>query len=142
MRGMNTYPPTLVTSQRMEAVLRQGDIEGVTECFVTFRKPPDKATQHPAVFGDRPAGQPPDRGFESCPPLDDEGQLILVPERILEVREQKLRNKIIRDYLVQLKDLPIEEATREVEQVLQHPTLQLFEDKQIRVGRTVMSSST
>ena len=95
----------------MEAVLRQGDIEWTAECLVTFKKPPDKATQHPAVFGDRPAGRHPDRGFESCPPLDDEGQLILIPERILEVRERKLRNKIIRDYLVQWKDLPIEEAT-------------------------------
>ena len=27
LRGMNTYPPTAVTSHRMEAVLRQGDIE-------------------------------------------------------------------------------------------------------------------
>ena len=75
------------------------------------------------------------------PPLDDEGQLILISERILEGREHKLRNIIIRDYLVQCKDLPIEEATWEAKQVLQHPALQLLEDKQIRVGRTVMSSS-
>ena len=68
LRGMNTYPTTAVTSHRMEAVLRQGDIEGAAECFVTFGKPPDKATQHPTVFEDRPAGRPPDRGFESCPP--------------------------------------------------------------------------
>ena len=66
--------------------------------------------------------------------------MILIPERILEVREWKLRNKIIRDYLVQWKDLPIEEATWEAEQVLQHPALQLLEDKQIQAGRTVMSS--
>ena len=64
LRGMNTYPPTPVTSHRMEAVLRQGDIEGAAECFITFRKPLDKATQHPAVFGDRPTGRSPDRGFE------------------------------------------------------------------------------
>ena len=68
LRGMNTYPPTPVTSHRMEAVLRQGDIEGATKYFVTFRKPPDKATQHPTVFGDRQTGRPPDRGFESFPP--------------------------------------------------------------------------
>ena len=71
---MNTYPPTSVTSHRMEAVLRHGDIEWATECLVTFRKPPDEATQHPtdieallqknkAIFGDLPAGQPPNRGF-------------------------------------------------------------------------------
>ena len=41
LRGMNTYPPKPVSSQRMEAVLRQGDIEYV----VTFRKPPDNNTQ-------------------------------------------------------------------------------------------------
>ena len=75
------------------------------------------------------------------PPLDDEGQLVQIPERILEVRERKLRNIIIRDYLVQWKDLPIEEATWEAEQGLQHQALQLLEDKQIRAGRTVVSSS-
>ena len=48
LRGMNTYPPTVVTSHRMEAILRQGDIERATECLVTFRKPLDQATQHPA----------------------------------------------------------------------------------------------
>ena len=80
--------------------------------------------------------------YSKLPPLDDEGQLILILERILEVREQKLRNKIIRDYMVQWKDLPIEEATWEGEHVLQHPALQLLENKQIRAGRTVMSSSS
>ena len=49
--------------------------------------------------------------------------------------------QIIRDYLVQWRDLPIEEATWEGEHVLQHPTLQLLEDKQIRARRTIMSSS-
>ena len=68
LRVIDTCPPTTVTSHRMESVLRQRDIEWEAECLITFRKPPDKATQHPAVFGDRPTGQPPDRGFESCPP--------------------------------------------------------------------------
>ena len=67
--------------------------------------------------------------------------MVLILERILEVREQKLRNGIIRDYLVQWRDLPIEEATWEEEQVLQQPALQLLKDKQIRAGRIVMSSS-
>jgi hypothetical protein len=34
------------------------------------------------------------------PPLDEEGQLVLVPEEVLEVQEKKLRNKVIRQYLV------------------------------------------
>ena len=59
------------------------------------------------------------------PPLDDEGLLILIPERIIQTRERKLRNRVI----------------REGEQVLQHPSLKLLEDKQSRAGRTVMSSS-
>ena len=66
---------------------------------------------------------------------------MLIPEKILQVRERKLRNRVIREYLVQWKELPIEDATWEGEQVLQHPGLQLLEDKQFQAGRTVMSSS-
>ena len=67
LRGMITYPPATVTSHRMEAVLQQGVIEWAAECLVTFRKPPDEATQHPTdieallqkhkeVFRDLPTG--------------------------------------------------------------------------------------
>jgi hypothetical protein len=75
------------------------------------------------------------------PPLDEEGQLVLVPEEILEGRERKLRNRTIKEYLVKWKDLPIEDATWEGEQVLQHPGLKLLVDKQSWAGRTVMSPS-
>ena len=71
------------------------------------------------------------------PPLDKEGQLVLVSEEILQERERKLRSRVIREFLVKWKDLPIEDATWEGEQVLQHPNLKLLEDKQSRVGRTV-----
>ena len=47
LRGMNTYPPKPVSSQRMEAVLRQDDIEWSTKCLVAFRKHPNNKTQHP-----------------------------------------------------------------------------------------------
>jgi hypothetical protein len=47
------------------------------------------------------------------PPIDEEGKLILVPKEILESREQKLRNRTIKEYLVKWKDLPIEDATWE-----------------------------
>jgi hypothetical protein len=75
------------------------------------------------------------------PPLDEEGQLVLVPEEVLEVREKKLRNRVIREYLVRWRELPAEDATWESEQILQHPNLQLLGDKQSRGGRTVMSPS-
>lgn len=48
-------------------------------------------------------------------PLDEEGQLTLIPKEILDVREQKLRNMSIREYLVKWKDLLIEDATWEGE---------------------------
>ena len=74
------------------------------------------------------------------PPLDDEGRLDLVPEGLLDWRERKLRNKVIREYLVRWKDLPLEDATWEGESILQHPALlQLLVGKQLRGGRTVMS---
>ena len=74
------------------------------------------------------------------PPLDDEGIWVLIPENILQVRERKLRNRVIREYLVKWKDFPIEDATWEGEQVLQHLGLRLLEDKQFQAGKTAMSS--
>jgi hypothetical protein len=75
------------------------------------------------------------------PPLDEEGQLVLVPEEVLEVREKKLWNRVIREYLVRWRQLPAEDATWESEQILQHPNLQLLGDKQSWEGTTVMSPS-
>ena len=39
---------------------------------------------------------------------------------------------VILEYLVKWKELPMEDATWEGEQVLQHPSLQLLEDKQFQ----------
>ena len=52
------------------------------------------------------------------PPLDEEGKLVLVPEAILDTRERRLRNKIVREYLVRWRGLP-EDSTWESEQVIQ-----------------------
>ena len=76
---------------------------------------------------------------EELPPLDDEGHLVLVPEKVLMGRERKLRNKTIKEYLIQWKGFPSEDDTWEGEQILQHPTLILLEDKQIWEGRAIMS---
>jgi hypothetical protein len=72
-------------------------------------------------------------------PLDEERKLILIPEEVLETREQKLSNRSIKNYLIKWKNLPMEDATWEAEQILQHPGLQLLEDKQSQGGRTIMS---
>jgi hypothetical protein len=66
---------------------------------------------------------------------------VLVPEEVLEVWERKLHNRVIQEYLIRWRDLPAEDATWEGDQILQHPNLQLLEDKQSREGRTVMSLS-
>jgi hypothetical protein len=56
--------------------------------------------------------------LEVLPPLDEEGQLVLVPEEILEVQEKKLWRRSIKEYLTKWKDFPIEDATWENEQVV------------------------
>ena len=72
---MKTYPPKVVSSQRMEAVLRHQDIEWATECFITSQDQRDLKQQfsadiqallnkHDRVFGNIPPSRPPDRGFE------------------------------------------------------------------------------
>ena len=70
--------------------------------------------------------------------MDDEGKLVLVPEAIIEFKERNLRSTI-REYLVKWKDLQVEDATWESEEILQHPELRMLVDKQFQEGRTVMS---
>ena len=76
---------------------------------------------------------------DTLPPLDYEENITLILEKILKTRERRLRSRTIKEYLVQWKVLPSEDATWEGESILQHPNLKFLEDKQYWVGRTVMS---
>jgi len=55
---------------------------------------------------------------KGLPPVDEEGQLVLIPEEVLEVREKRLRNRNIKEYLVKWNNFPIENATWEGEYAL------------------------
>jgi hypothetical protein len=78
---------------------------------------------------------------EELPPLDEEGQLILILEDVLEVVEKRLRNRSIKEYLIKWKNLPIEDASWEGEHVLQHIYSELLVGKQFQAGETVRSPS-
>ena len=79
--------------------------------------------------------------FVVLPPLDYEGKLILIPETILDFREKQLRSHVIREYLIKWKDLPIEDATWESKEILQHPELRFLGNKKFPEGQIVMSPS-
>ena len=72
--------------------------------------------------------------IDELPPTDDEGHLVLQPEAIIDTRERKLLNRTIQEFLVRWKNLPDEDATWQSEKILQHPSLQLLEDKQHFAG--------
>lgn len=57
------------------------------------------------------------------PPLDEEGKLILEPETLLETKEKILRNRVIKEYLIKWKGLPVEDATWQGSEILMHPAL-------------------
>ena len=71
---------------------------------------------------------------DELPPMDDKGHLVLQPEAIIDTRERQLRSRTVREFLVSRKNLPDEDVTWESETILQHPSLQLLEDKQHFAG--------
>jgi hypothetical protein len=68
--------------------------------------------------------------------------LVLTLERIIYVRERRMRSMFIQEYLTIRRGFPAKDATWEEEQILQNPGLELIVDKQSHEGRTVMSPST
>jgi hypothetical protein len=80
-RGMNTALLRIVSTKRMEVVLRHRDTTWVVECVVTTPKNTegrqhyhmdiqDLMGKHDKVFGQIPPRVPPDRGFEHAIELE------------------------------------------------------------------------
>ena len=68
----------------------------------------------------------------TLPTLDEEGKLILEPEAIINMRERRLRTRMIKEYLIKWKNCPEEDVSWETEKfVQQHLSLPCFEDKAI-----------
>ena len=67
---------------------------------------------------------------DELPPMGDKGHLVLQLEAIIDTRERQLRSRTVWEFLVRWKNLLDEDATWESERILQHPSLQLLEDKQ------------
>jgi hypothetical protein len=82
------------------------------------------------------------RPIEALPPMDEEGQLVLIPEEVLEVREKRLRSRSIKKYLIRWKDLPIEDVTWEQDHMVREVGLELLEDKKFQERETVMSPTS
>ena len=62
--------------------------------------------------------------MEELPPMNEEGEIIYEPERIIGKRTRELRNRNIDEYLVKWKLLPIDEATwQSLDYVQQHGLL-------------------
>ncbi|XP_057862502.1 uncharacterized protein LOC131070851 [Cryptomeria japonica] len=55
------------------------------------------------------------------PHLDEEGQLVLILEKILDFKLLSLRKRTIKEYLVKWKNFLVEDANWENEEILQHP---------------------
>lgn len=82
LRGMHSYPPQFVTTNRMEADLRKGDISWVVKCRIleigtrarAQQHHPDILTvlqRHQTVFGEILLGHPPVRGFKHIIELEE-----------------------------------------------------------------------
>jgi hypothetical protein len=81
LRGMNTYPPKVVTVKKMEAVMRRDDIARVAKFHISVQRSKGGEPNCPReiqdlfqehnVFGNVPSVRPPDRGFEYISKLEE-----------------------------------------------------------------------
>ena len=66
----------------------------------------------------------------TLPTLDEEGKLVLEPKVVVDIRERRLRSRIIKEYLIKWKNCPLEDASWETEKFhQQYSSLPCFEDK-------------
>ena len=69
--------------------------------------------------------------FNVLPPLNDKRHILLILRYFLVTVENKLRTKVLLEYLIQWKDFPLGDTTWERPKILQHPTLNLFSSEDV-----------
>jgi hypothetical protein len=89
LRGMNTYPPKVVTAKKMEVVMRRNDIARVVEFHISVQRTKGGEPNCPReihdlfqghdVFGNVPSGRPPGRGFEHISELEEGTRAVITP---------------------------------------------------------------
>lgn len=81
-----------------------------------------------------------DTSSTTLPSLDEEGRLVLILEKVLEIRVKKLRSRKIREYLIKWKDLPNEDSTWEGAKILAHPPLNFLRASNFERGGFIPSN--
>jgi hypothetical protein len=82
LRGMTIDPPRIVSTKKMEVVLRHRNTTWATKCLITTKKTTEGRQhyhmdmqellgKHDRVFGQIPPRVPPDRGFEHTIELEE-----------------------------------------------------------------------
>jgi len=80
LRGMHSYTPQIMSTHRMEADSRHGEIEGEVKLKITKVGTQPRPVhldiheildRYPTIFGDTPTGRPPDQGFEHTIELNE-----------------------------------------------------------------------
>jgi hypothetical protein len=88
LRGMSNRGPKIVSTKRMEAIFRHGDVACAAECLITAQEQAKGRqhhhvdiqvllSKHDKVSGQIPPGRPPDRGFEHTIELEKGAKLVI-----------------------------------------------------------------
>ena len=79
--------------------------------------------------------------FNVLPPLNIKRRILLILRYFLVTVENKLRTKVLLEYLIQWKGFPLEDTKWERPKTSQHPTLNLFWSEDVEPGTFFLAKS-